>query len=209
VPVIEGSTHDEFTIFTKIAVEPFFGGAIPAGFYPIVVSILVPTLGLDANPAAVLAQYPLSDYGGNAGLAVSAIGTDAVFACPGRRAARALSQFVPTFAYEFADPNAPQIFVEPASFPYGAYHASELAYLFDSPLRGGHAPFTEAQETLAATMVGYWTQLSKSGSPNGEGTPQWPAYTAANDTYQSLVPPTPVPTTGFAADHKCDFWDAQ
>ncbi len=37
------------------------------------------------------------------------------------------------------------------------------------------------------------------------GTPAWPAYAAATDTYQSLAPPS-APETGFVADHKCALW---
>jgi para-nitrobenzyl esterase len=40
---------------------------------------------------------------------------------------------VPTFAYEFNDENAPQRYLPPVSFPYGAAHQSELQYLFDLP----------------------------------------------------------------------------
>jgi para-nitrobenzyl esterase len=207
VPVIEGSTHDEFTIFTYLSVEAVLGLPLSPPLYPIALSVLIPATGLNTTVAAVMNEYPLTNYQ-TAGEAFSAVGTDAVFACPGRRTAKALSQFVPTYAYEFNDPNAPQPFVPPASFPYKAFHASELAYLFDSTTLGGHAPFTPDQEALAAHMVSYWTQFARSGTPNGRNSPQWPAYTNATDTYQSLEPPTPKPTTGFAADHHCAFWDA-
>jgi para-nitrobenzyl esterase len=208
VPVIEGSNHDEFSVFYKTAVEDVFGG-IPAAFYPIVVNLFVQALDLGADSGAILAQYPISDYQQRVGLALTAIGTDAIFACPGRRAAQGLSRFVPTFAYEFNDRNAPQVFLPPASIPYGAYHAAELQYLFDSSTLGGHSPLTDDQEQLAAAMVRYWTQFAKAGDPNAPGDPEWPAYTTANDLYESLVPPTPEVETGFAADHKCAFWDAQ
>lgn len=207
VPVIEGSTHDEFSIFYATNIESVFGVLSPF-FYPTVVSIFLQTVGQHASSADVLSQYPINAYQNSVALAVTAIGTDALFACPGRRAAQSLSQYVPTRAYEFNDPNVPQVFVPPASFPFHAYHASELLSLFDSPSRGGHAPFNPDQESLAAAMVSYWTQFGKSGDPNGPGTPFWPAFTPANDVYQSLVPPTPQSTTGFAADHKCAFWDA-
>jgi para-nitrobenzyl esterase len=107
----------------------------------------------------------------------------------------------------------PQPFAPPVSFPYGAYHAADLLFLFDSETFGsefgGHAPFTQDEESLAGAMVRYWTRFARSGDPNGAGTPQWPAYTPATDIYQSLTPPTPAPDTGFAADHKCAFWDSQ
>jgi para-nitrobenzyl esterase len=213
VPVVEGSTHDEFTIFAALNVELQLGiklGELPPVLYPIVVGLFTSTLGLQTPASAIVAEYPLSAYQNNIGIALSAIGTDSLFSCPGRRAARSLSQFVPTWAYEFNDPNAPQPFAPPVSFPYGAYHASELAYLFDSTtLPPFHAPFTPDQEKLAAAMVSYWTQFAANADPNSPSTPSWPAYTVANDTYQSLEPPTPKPVTGFAGDHHCAFWDAQ
>ena len=206
VPVIEGSTHDEFTIFYYLAVESLLG-PVPPALYPTVVGILDNTLGLPPTPEEILAQYPLSDYA-SPGLAISAIGTDVTFACPAQTTADKLSRFVRTYMYELEDPNPPQIFVPPASIPYGSYHAADLLFLFDSPLRGGHAPFTPDQEALAAAMVGYWTNFARTSSPNGRDLPYWPRYTEAAPTHMSLEPPTPKAQTDFAADHKCDFWDS-
>jgi para-nitrobenzyl esterase len=213
VPVIEGSTHDEFSLFYKTAIEDaLFAGIPPApALYVLIVPTFVDTLQLGKDAGSIFQQYPLGNYENKIGLALTAIGTDVLFSCPGRRVAQGLSQYVPAFAYEFNDPNAPNIFgLPPTNFPYGSFHASELPYLFDSTTfaGGGHAPFTPDQEQLAATMVGYWTRFAGAGNPNGGGTSQWPAYTSANDTYQSLEPPTPKPITGFAADHKCAFWDS-
>jgi para-nitrobenzyl esterase len=211
VPVMEGSTHDEFALFYKTAIEDaLFAGKPPdPALYIFIVPLFVDTLQLGKNPGLVLQEYPLSNYENKVGLALTAMGTDAIFACPGRRVAQGASQYVPAFAYEFNDRNAPNLFnLPPTNFPYGAYHATELPYLFDSTTFGGHAPFTPQQEQLSAAMIKYWTQFARSGSPNGAGVPQWPAYTAANDTYQSLEPPAPKPETGFAADHHCAFWDA-
>jgi len=139
---------------------------------------------------------------------IKEIGTDALFACPARRTAGELSAHVPVWQYELNDPDAPQIFVPPSSYPFGSYHAADVLYLFDSPLRGGHAPFDADQEALASTMVTYWGRFARAGSPNRTGVPDWPNYTTATDTAMSFVPPTPAPTTGFSDDHKCDFWDA-
>jgi para-nitrobenzyl esterase len=207
VPVIEGSTHDEFTIFEVLAVESLIGPVTPL-LYPFVVGILDDTLGLPPTADEILEQYDLSDYA-TPGLAISAIGTDAIFACPARRAAGSLSQYVRTYMYELDDPNVPQIFILPPSdMSFGSYHAADLTFLFDSPLRGGHAPFTPDQEALAATMVGYWTRFAHAGAPNRRDLPVWPRYDVASDTHLSLKPPVPQPETNFADEHKCAFWDS-
>jgi para-nitrobenzyl esterase len=209
VPVVEGTNHDEFALFAYTNIEASFGSFVWQPFlYPILVQTLVQALGLPTTPQDVIAEYPLPSGETSSAPNVIAIGTDALFACPGRRAALALSQSTPTFDYEFNDPDAPQPFVPPASFDYKAFHAGELAYLFDSNTLGGHAPFTTDQEALAAAMVRYWTRFAEQGDPNGPGTPQWPAFSAANEAVQSLQPPTPTTVTNFASDHHCAFWDS-
>jgi para-nitrobenzyl esterase len=54
----------------------------------------------------------------------------------GNRAGPALSvdespsKYVPAYAYEFNDENAPERYLQPVGFPYGAAHESEVQYLF-------------------------------------------------------------------------------
>ena len=149
--------------------------------------------------------YPLAAYP-SPSVALGAIGTDVVFACNARLSSRLLSQYVPTYQYEFNDPNAPMLFFLPSSFPTGAYHASELQYIFTITETPVPSPgLTPAQEQLSGTMVGYWTQFARSGDPNSLGAPAWPPY-GSSDEFQSLHPPTPATSTGLAADHKCAFW---
>ena len=35
-------------------------------------------------------------------------------------------------------------------------------------------------------MASIWTQFAKTGKPNAEGLPEWPAFTAANEAYMEL-----------------------
>ena len=189
VPLINGTNHDEWRFFT----DP-----ITADQYPSAVESMV---GPDLAPL-VLAEYPLNKFD-SPSLAVGAIGTDSIFACPARAVDQVLSTQVPTFAYEFNDTNAPEVFLPPTSFPYGSAHGSELLYLFDLTWPG---ELDEQQQELSDRMISYWTQFAKVGEPNRSGLPLWRAYDASTDEFLSFVPPSPMPEFEFAADHKCDFW---
>ncbi len=204
VPVVNGSNHDEGRLFTALDYDLASGPLSVAG-YPAAVAA---TFGAQAAPA-ILAQYPLANYGNTPpapDLAVSAIETDAVFACPAREADVYLSRYVPTYAYEFNDEGAPEDFLPPVSFPYGAAHASEIQFLFNITELPGTPALTPAEMSLADAMVQYWTQFARSHAPTAPGQPYWPRYDIVSDTFQSLVPPTPAPESGFAAEHNCAFW---
>ena len=197
VPLIHGTNHDEWRFFVALSFD-LAGGPVTEDEYPIVVEAMV---GPDAAPL-VLAEYPLSSFD-SPDLAVGAIGTDSIFACPARTVDQTLSTQVATFAYEFNDINAPELFLPPVSFPYGATHASELRYLFKLKWPGH---LDAEQRELSDNMVRYWTQFAKVGNPNSTRAPFWPLYNSAQDGFQSLVPPVPVTEFEFAMDHRCDFW---
>ena len=66
----------------------------------------------------------------------------------------------------------------------GAFHASELPFVFDS-----HSPFLNANaadHALTQTMVTYWSNFAKTGDPNGSDVPVWPAYSSADDVWLHL-----------------------
>src|SRR5262249_23546042 len=110
---------------------------------------------------------------------------------------------IPLYAFEFSDPRAPEVFLPPVSFPYGAAHASELAYLFTLS-RGGE--LDERQRALSERMIDYWTQFAKSGDPNSADAPYWPRFDSATDAIQPLRPPEAITSFRFAAHHKCHLW---
>jgi para-nitrobenzyl esterase len=198
VPVVEGSNHDEWRLF--VAQNELATGAplTAAGYLPAIQA----TLGVPAGTAAALAAvYPIAAYQNSPSLALSTLGTDAIFACNARLSARLLSQFVPTFQYEFNDPDAPMPFLPPVSFPTGAFHAAELLYVF--PPAG--AGLTGDQLALSRSMVSSWAHFARTGDPAVRGSGGWPRVDAG-DRFQALRPRDRGAATGFAADHKCAVW---
>jgi para-nitrobenzyl esterase len=115
---------------------------------------------------------------------------------------KSLARYTPTYAYEFNDENAPELYLAPVGFPYGAAHESELQYLFSLSNVAHPAPLSTAQQQLAATMKRDWTDLAKTGVPSAS----WPRYSAAGGPVESLISPLPQVETDYAAEHHCSFW---
>ena len=162
------------------------------------------TLGVPAPIAAAIeARYPLSHYS-SPSVALGAVGTDAIFACPALVAERSLSAYVPTYAYEFNDRNAPERYLPPVGFPYGAAHASEIQYLFGLHNAPNPGMLSPAQRRLATAMKLDWTNFAKSGVPSKDGS--WPQFSSAGHQVLSWLPPKPRAETNFPAEHQCSFW---
>ncbi len=67
----------------------------------------------------------------------------------------------------------------PAASPFaawGAGHWSELPYTFGH-LDQQQWAWTATDRALSDAMTTYWTSFAKTGDPNGDGLPQWPAFT--------------------------------
>jgi para-nitrobenzyl esterase len=202
-----GTNHDEYRYFVAQNYDLKQGvGPLMNSDYATAIDTLYWSL-TSAEQTTVLATYPLppSPPADAASLALGAAGTDGTFACTARHAMQALAEYVITYAYEFNDENAPAPAFPPLSFPLGAFHSADVQYLFNR--LGFPAPFTPEQEQLSHAMISYWTQFAKTGNPNSPGQPYWAPYDPATDERQSFVPPVPVIESGFAADHKCAFWD--
>ena len=202
VPIINGTNRDEWRLF--VALSELAGNPVTAANYQ---SMISSTLGVPAAVAAIIAaKYPLTAFP-SPSVALGAVGTDAIFACSALTIDQSVSRFVPTFAYEFNDENAPENFLPPVSFPYGAAHATEIQYLMGLPTAAFPGILSAPQQQLAAIMKGYWTNFAKRGFPSSFGTPFWPFFNLTQ-TMQSLVPPAPQTETDFASTHNCAFWTA-
>jgi para-nitrobenzyl esterase len=212
VPVITGVNVNEYNLFVaeSFDLNPSVGPIANSTEY---------TAAVDALFPAALAPYVLSVYSysvfPSGDQALGAAATDGAFSCPARNAAQLLSQYVPTYAYEFADENAPPAegdFAGALTFPLGAYHTAELQYLFKNLDVFGFPPafitLTSPQATLSQTMRRYWTQFAKTGNPNVTGRVNWPTYNTSTDLFFSLTEPRPQLISSFAINHNCTLlWD--
>ena len=217
VPVINGTTRDEFTWFLAMR-ELATGQVVTAARYPealaaSLASALPQLLNVHIEPAAlpgILERYPAERFPTPSNALAAAIGDCGLVCNGGRRASRTVKRYVDAvWAYEFDVADSP-IPWPPASFPYQSAHTVELAYIFPG-FRGAsgtqHA-LNGAQQTLARQMVRYFTSFARTGAPGaGPQAPAWPAYDPAKDNYLSLRTPAPVVLEAFGDRHHCDFWD--
>jgi para-nitrobenzyl esterase len=201
VPVIDGTNRDELRWSVAFTYD-LAGAPLTAAQYQSYI-----TATYRQNAALVSAKYPLSNFP-SPDVALATLQTDAGVACSARVTDQWLSRYTPTYAYEFADRNAPT-YLPPVSFPVGAGHTTEIQFLF--PLyHGGQGivhPLSPAEQVLSDRMVSYWTRFAWSGNPNSTATPFWPRYDPGTDIFQFLLAPDPLPSADFAAEHNCGFWN--
>jgi para-nitrobenzyl esterase len=193
VPLLLGSNANEGNIFTAPGV---FGG-VPVSTDADYQAALSRRF-TSAQVTQILAQYPSSAFP-SPNDALNAVVTDAIFACPARRVARAASGAGAT-VYLYAFNHVPETALVPN---LGSFHSAEFPYVFgvDDPL----AVTKDDEKPLIPIMQGYWTRFAH-GDPNGAGAVNWPKYTQSADQDLAIDLPMPSVETGRKMA-KCDFWD--
>lgn len=177
LPMIAGYNADEGTLFYDTIQSPTVLRAPMTGTLAEREKALAEVFG--RNPAKALqALYGMDtpetwDKG-----ATDMLGDD-LFGVHMRFVARQNAQSgAPTFLYQFTR-------VPPSrSQTIGAFHAAEIAFVFDSHLP--LAKVTDSDRVLTDRMVTYWTNFSKTGDPNGERLPEWPKVTPESDAWLEL-----------------------
>jgi para-nitrobenzyl esterase len=108
----------------------------------------------------------------------NAIGSDRAMVEPARFIARSMSELnQPVYAFRFSY----VLEAKRSGSPYGAQHASDVAFGFDLLAAVHGAVVSPADARVAATMCDYWVAFARTGNPNGAGRPTWPSYNAATD----------------------------
>ncbi|HWB84956.1 MAG TPA: carboxylesterase family protein [Bryobacteraceae bacterium] len=75
-------------------------------------------------------------------------------------------------------------YLEGSASRLGAYHSSELTYVWNSLQTRIGWPWKDYDRKLADIMNSYWSNFAATGDPNGKGLPVWPAY---DDTNQQVM----------------------
>ncbi|WP_079168945.1 MULTISPECIES: carboxylesterase/lipase family protein [unclassified Streptomyces] len=199
VPVLSGATRDEH--------RTFVGMLYDAVGRPFTEADYRQSLRTAFGPQArrIRAAYPTGSFP-SPGLAWATVVTDRMWARGTEAQHRVLGSRVPTFAYEFADRDAPMYLPLPGRFDFGAFHAADGPYLFEDEQAEPH--FTPAQRRLSATMTAYWAAFARTGDPNAPGLPAWPAHRPADRTpYVQSLAPDRIGPVDYRREHRLGFWD--
>ncbi len=218
MPILAGRVRDESTFGQSIRV--YFSG-------PPQVSLTAAQYTAN-NAANIVAEYPLSNYGGDAELAQDRVGTDRG-SCS---TLHVLKEQATTntgfgvYAYDFNYQSPPYYFPQlpNALSPTGhfrplAYHTSDIQFVFPKwhggnlgvnldQTTGQPRELQGAEITLSNQIVGAWTRFAATGNPNGPGLPVWPAFTTASPVYlQQDISNATLNETQYRTNNHCNFWD--
>jgi para-nitrobenzyl esterase len=178
VPVLLGSNADEGTAFMPLKMT---------------VAALQATAKqrFGANAENFLKLYPASSDE-DAWKASAAFMRDSTFGVQMRTWARLQTKTGKSHAYLYYFSRVPP---GPLSEHYGAFHASEISYVFGTA-DIGHRNWQNADRKLSEIMSSYWVNFATTGNPNGKGLPAWPVYDEKKDLALGLgdeIAPVPVP----------------
>ena len=89
---------------------------------------------------------------------------------------------------------------------WGAHHAAELGYVFNTYAGFGPRVEPAAEDLeLGAAMIDYWSQFAKTGDPNGNGRPSWPTFEPGSEAYLELG--NTIRTGAMLQKENCDALD--
>lgn len=119
------------------------------------------------------------------------------------RWARATQGGAPLYLYLWTHPMP-----GPDAATYGAFHSSEVPYMFGSLAAFAERALTEQDQVIAEQMLNRWANFVKTGDPNGGGGAAWPrgdvetpVFMELGDHFAPLRDPLPAAARA--------FWNAQ
>jgi para-nitrobenzyl esterase len=218
MPILGGSTKDEGLF--GLSIREYFSGPPQVA--------LTPAQYLTENSPAVLALYPLANYGNNPTLAQNRVNSDQ-FKC---RARRVLNQQAATntgygiYGYDFTYQHSPYYFPQMPN-PYDptgyfqalAYHTADIQFVFKDwsggnlgvnldQLTGQPRQLQGNEIALSDQITAAWTNFAKNGDPNGTGVPTWATFTTGSGPFLVQSIPNGTETDAqYGVNYKCAYWD--
>jgi para-nitrobenzyl esterase len=195
VPTVLGTNKNEGTLFVYFMTPPMdMNPPVDPASYEALEDSVSPGHG-----AAIVAEYPVSSFQGSYKAAAAEALGDGAFVCGTRRVARGLAAAgVATFRYDFTHA------IDFAISGLGAFHASELPFVFGNPLLTTGLASDELP--LSSAFTSYWGSMAAHGDPNGPDRFAWPTYSVPDET--QLVLDLGISTESAFKKEKCDFWDS-
>lgn len=189
VPTIVGSNADEMTTLAPLDARPKTLQALDTQ-----IALLL------GSPDEVHRFYPAANDNEVMQAFLDIVG-DVTFTLPARIWARSTTQVGGrAYLYQFT-------YVSPiaAERGLGAFHASEIAFVFNN-LDRMKVPVDAAERELANAMSTYWTTFARTGDPNAEELPTWDAYNSDDEPAMEFT--SPATLTHHIRKQKLDMLEA-
>ena len=185
VPIIVGSTANEGTLYlteeTDLSVEKYQ-------------SFLKARFAGETQKASEI--FPAREAK-DVGPAIDHVLTVAANAEPARLMAQSMERKKnPAYLYQFT--RRPDTAL---ARKLGVHHGVDLAYVFGNMAKSDGYDDTDLE--LSGKMIDYWVNFAKTGNPNGEGLPDWPAYKSQSDINLEFA--GRVRTNTNLYKYQCDF----
>lgn len=189
VPFLLGFNHEEgktFEILTALIVRGYFPVLNMDRFMHVLGHFLYIEDNVDRVASFYVSEYPSDNFDTRLGYVLR----DRIFACSGRRVARALrARHIPVFMYEWNFP-----------LPEGDEHTTEIPFVFN------HHQKTWQGNVMADIVSSYWTSFAKDGHPWSFGAAKWNVYSdGVAGTMNLTLPPS---MSSFFSSKACDIWDS-
>ena len=175
VPVISGSNADEGSLFVRKI------RYLNEWTYGRIISTAFPDFENE-----VIGRYPYRNKN-QAKEALNKISGNMTCTCPMRRIARNMEKvgskvWLYYFTYVRSDVMGRK---------FGAWHGSEIRFVFDS-LDRGRTRVVDKDREMANIVSKLWVQFAATGNPNIPGFIEWPSYNSKTESYLELGEPVKV-----------------